>query len=77
MHLKKDPVNLLAQPREDAGVKGAEAVEHPGLLVVGKVLDGKIVTKRITCLGGDAEGSRSVMGEGGVCVNCAYSTVKT
>ena len=34
MNLKEDPVDLLAHIREDALIKGTEAIKHPGLFIV-------------------------------------------
>mmetsp|Transcript_6405 Transcript_6405/g.17100 ORF Transcript_6405/g.17100 Transcript_6405/m.17100 type:complete len:271 (+) Transcript_6405:811-1623(+) len=50
MHFQEHPVNLPALRREDSLVERAEAVQHPGLLVVCQVLDGQVVAQRIGSL---------------------------
>ena len=50
-HLQEEPlVQRAARGREHAGIEGAEAVQHPRLLVVGQVLDGQVVPQRVARL---------------------------
>lgn len=46
-HLQEDPVNVLV---EHCAVDVPEAVQHPGLLIISKVLNRKVVAQRIAGL---------------------------
>lgn len=49
-YLQEDPVNVFLQ---HTSVQVSEAVQHPGLLIVSKILDGQVVAQSIAGLRND------------------------